>query len=159
MNMETTSGNRGLLQAEPLIFETGHATGTGVDLPEPKGVKDRLGGLKRKAALDLPGLSEPETMRHFVRLSQKNYAIDLGLFPLGSCTMKHNPRLNERVARMEGFADLHPLQPTATIQGALELMEANSLPAGSPANFFWASATHAANSWSLTTRISIGMKA
>ncbi|MGQ0532301.1 MAG: aminomethyl-transferring glycine dehydrogenase subunit GcvPB [Caulobacteraceae bacterium] len=123
MITETTSGNRGLLQAEPLIFETGHATGTGVDLPAPKGTPDKLGGLGRKAALDLPGLSEPETMRHFVRLSQKNYAIDLGLFPLGSCTMKHNPRLNERVARMEGFADLHPLQPTSTIQGALELME------------------------------------
>ena len=105
MKTETTSGNRGLLQAEPLIFETGHATGTGVDLPAPKGAADRLGGLKRKAALDLPGLSEPETMRHYVRLSQKNYAIDLGLFPLGSCTMKHNPRLNERVARLEGFAD------------------------------------------------------
>jgi glycine dehydrogenase subunit 2 len=119
---ETTSGNRGLLQAEPLIFETGHATGMGVDLPEPKG-KDRLGALKRKASLDLPGLSEPETMRHFVRLSQKNYAIDLGLFPLGSCTMKHNPRLNERVARLEGFSDLHPLQPMSTVQGALELMD------------------------------------
>ncbi|MGD9981044.1 MAG: aminomethyl-transferring glycine dehydrogenase subunit GcvPB [Hyphomonadaceae bacterium] len=123
MKTETTSGNRGLLQAEPLIFETGHATGAGVDLPAPKGVADRLGGLTRKAALDLPGLSEPETMRHFVRLSQKNYAIDLGLFPLGSCTMKHNPRLNERAARFEGFADLHPLQPASTIQGALELMD------------------------------------
>ncbi len=123
MITETTSGNRGLLQAEPLIFETGHATGTGVDLPAAKGGADKLGGLGRKAALDLPGLSEPETMRHFVRLSQKNYAIDLGLFPLGSCTMKHNPRLNERAARFEGFADLHPLQPTSTIQGALELMD------------------------------------
>ncbi len=123
MITETTSGNRGLLQAEPLIFETGHATGAGVDLPAPKGLKSNLGSLTRKAALDLPGLSEPETMRHFVRLSQRNYAIDLGLFPLGSCTMKHNPRLNERAARFEGFADLHPLQPTATIQGALELME------------------------------------
>jgi glycine dehydrogenase subunit 2 len=121
--IETTSGNRGLLQAEQLIFEVGHAETTGVDLPAPKGGKDCLGGLKRKAALVLPGLSEPEAMRHYVRLSQKNYAIDLGFFPLGSCTMKHNPRLNERVARMEGFADLHPLQPTATIQGALELME------------------------------------
>ncbi len=119
----TTSGNRGLLQAEPLIFETGHATGTGVDLPAPKNTPNKLGGLARKAALDLPGLSEPETMRHFVRLSQKNYAIDLGLFPLGSCTMKHNPRLNERVARFEGFADIHPLQPISTIQGALELMD------------------------------------
>jgi len=123
MKTETTSGNRGLLQAEPLIFELGHATGTGVDLPAPKGVADKLGGLGRKAALDLPGFSEPETMRHFVRLSQKNYAIDLGLFPLGSCTMKHNPRLNERAARFEGFADLHPLQPTSTTQGALELMD------------------------------------
>ncbi len=123
MITETTSGNRGLLQAEPLIFETGHATGAGVDLPAPKGTANKLGGLTRKAALDLPGLSEPETMRHFVRLSQKNYAIDLGLFPLGSCTMKHNPRLNERAARFEGFADLHPLQPTSTIQGALELMD------------------------------------
>ncbi len=123
MITETTSGNRGLLQAEPLIFETGHATGTGVDLPAPKGTPNKLGGLGRKAALDLPGFSEPETMRHFVRLSQKNYAIDLGLFPLGSCTMKHNPRLNERAARFEGFADLHPLQPTSTIQGALELMD------------------------------------
>ncbi len=123
MTYNTTSGNRGLLQAEPLIFETGHATGTGVDLPEPKNTPNKLGGLQRKAPLDLPGLSEPETMRHFVRLSQKNYAIDLGLFPLGSCTMKHNPRLNERVARFEGFADIHPLQPIATIQGALELMD------------------------------------
>ena len=122
MSFETTSGNRGLLQAEPLIFETGHATGTGVDLPAPKG-ENKLGALTRKAPLDLPGLSEPETMRHFVRLSQKNYAIDLGLFPLGSCTMKHNPRLNERAARFEGFADLHPLQPTSTIQGALALMD------------------------------------
>ncbi|GIK50276.1 MAG: aminomethyl-transferring glycine dehydrogenase subunit GcvPB [Hyphomonadaceae bacterium] len=123
MTPPTTSGNRGLLQAEPLIFETGHATGAGVDLPEPKGAPTKLNGLTRKAALDLPGLSEPETMRHFVRLSQKNYAIDLGLFPLGSCTMKHNPRLNERAARFEGFADLHPLQPVATVQGALELMD------------------------------------
>jgi glycine dehydrogenase subunit 2 len=123
MITDTTSGNRGLLQAEPLIFESGHATGTGVDLPAPKGMPDKLGGLGRKAALDLPGFSEPETMRHYVRLSQKNYAIDLGLFPLGSCTMKHNPRLNERAARFEGFADLHPLQPASTIQGALELMD------------------------------------
>ena len=120
---ETLSGNRGLQQAETLIFETGHATNTGVDLPAPKGGKDRLGGLKRKAALDLPGLSEPETMRHYVRLSQKNYAIDLGVFPLGSCTMKHNPRLNESVARLQGFSDLHPLQPMSTVQGALELMD------------------------------------
>jgi glycine dehydrogenase subunit 2 len=71
----------------------------------------------------LPGLSEPQVVRHFTRLSQKNYAIDTGLYPLGSCTMKHNPRLNEKLARLPGFADLHPLQPISTIQGALELID------------------------------------
>ncbi len=121
--MNTVSGNRGLLQAENLIFEIGAETRTGVDLPAPKGRADRLGGLKRTAPLPLPGLSEPEAVRHYVRLSQKNYAIDLGFFPLGSCTMKHNPRLNEKMARLEGFADLHPLQPVQTVQGALMLME------------------------------------
>ncbi len=85
-------------------------------------MQDRLGGLKRAAPIGLVGLSEPETMRHFVRLSQKNYGIDSGLFPLGSCTMKHNPRLNERMARLPGFGDVHPLQPVETVQGALELM-------------------------------------
>lgn len=120
---ETVSGNRGLLQAEGLIFEVGSPSRSGVDLPAPKGRADRLGGLARKASLDLPGLSEPEAVRHYVRLSQKNFAIDLGVFPLGSCTMKHNPRLNERMARLEGFADLHPLQPMSTVQGALMLME------------------------------------
>ena len=53
-----------------------------------------------------PGLSEPETLRHYVRLSRKNYAIDSGIYPLGSCTMKHNPRLNEKMARLPGFADV-----------------------------------------------------
>src|SRR5690606_17157737 len=73
--------------------------------------------------IGLPGLTEPEAMRHYTRLSRQNYAIDLGLFPLGSCTMKHNPRLNEKVARMPGFADLHPLQPVDTIQGALAVID------------------------------------
>jgi glycine dehydrogenase subunit 2 len=72
--------------------------------------------------MGIPGLSEPETMRHYTRLSRQNYAIDLGLFPLGSCTMKHNPRLNEKVARMKGFADVHPLAPTQSVQGALAVI-------------------------------------
>ncbi|MGB0908548.1 MAG: aminomethyl-transferring glycine dehydrogenase subunit GcvPB [Maricaulaceae bacterium] len=117
----TISGNKGLAQAEPLIFEVGTLDKTGVDLPAPKGTS-RLGGHARQGDIGLPGLSEPEAMRHYVRLSQKNYAIDLGVYPLGSCTMKHNPRLNEKVARMPGFADVHPLQPISTAQGALELM-------------------------------------
>ena len=62
-------------------------------------------------------------MRHYVRLSRKNYAIDSGFYPLGSCTMKHNPRLNEKMARLPGFADIHPLQPVSTIQGALSLID------------------------------------
>ena len=62
-------------------------------------------------------------MRHYVRLSRNNYAIDAGLYPLGSCTMKHNPRLNEKMARLPGFADAHPLQPVSTAQGALELIK------------------------------------
>ena len=63
-------------------------------------------------------------IRHYTRLSQKNFAIDAGFYPLGSCTMKHNPRLNEAMARLPGFADIHPLQPVSTVQGALELIDA-----------------------------------
>ncbi|MFG1429887.1 aminomethyl-transferring glycine dehydrogenase subunit GcvPB [Xanthobacter sp. V2C-8] len=119
---ETFTGNRALDLEEGLIFEIGRPDVSGVDLPLPKGGPDRLGGLKRSAPPELPGLSEPEAMRHYVRLSRMNYGIDSGLFPLGSCTMKHNPRLNEKVARLPGFADVHPLQPASTVQGALELM-------------------------------------
>lgn len=119
---KTVSGSYGLNQAVQLIFETGTLQNSGVDLPEPKGGKSRLGPHARRGDIGLPGLSEPETMRHYVRLSQKNYAIDLGVYPLGSCTMKHNPRLNEKVARLPGFADVHPLAPISTVQGALELM-------------------------------------
>jgi glycine dehydrogenase subunit 2 len=120
---DTVSGSKGLDQAEALIFERGRLDTCGVDLPEPKGLKTRLGGLDRQAEIGLPGLAEPETMRHYVRLSRKNYAIDLGLYPLGSCTMKHNPRLNEKVARMPGFADVHPLQPASTVQGAYAVID------------------------------------
>ena len=116
------SGNKALEQATKLIFETGNFNKTGIDFPAAKGLEYRLGGLEQKKDIELPGLSEPEILRHYVRLSQKNYAIDLGVYPLGSCTMKHNPRLNEKIARLPGFADVHPLQPISTVQGALELM-------------------------------------
>jgi glycine dehydrogenase subunit 2 len=119
----TFSGNRGLQIEEKLIFEQDEPGRSGVDLPEPPAVKDRLGGVRRRRGIGLPGLSEPQVVRHFTRLSQKNYAIDLGLYPLGSCTMKHNPRLNEKVVRAEGLADLHPMQPESTVQGALELID------------------------------------
>lgn len=120
---QTFTSNRALQMEEPLIFEIGRAETTGVDIDEPEAFAPRLGALARKAPPGLPGLSEPEAMRHYVRLSQKNYAIDAGLYPLGSCTMKHNPRLNEAMARLPGFADIHPLQPQSTVQGALMLIE------------------------------------
>jgi glycine dehydrogenase subunit 2 len=119
--LATISGDRGLDHEEALIFELGHGA-VGVDLPDVKVSDDRLGGMRRKAVIGLPGLSEPEVVRHYVRLSRMNYAIDSGLYPLGSCTMKHNPRLNEKMARLPGFGDLHPLAPQSTTQGALELI-------------------------------------
>ena len=118
----TFTGNQGLAIEEPLLFEVGRLDISGVDLDEVDTFESRLGGLARTASVDLPGLTEPEAMRHYVRLSRQNYAIDLGLYPLGSCTMKHNPRLNEAMARLAGFGDVHPLQPLSTVAGAVELV-------------------------------------
>jgi len=69
-----------------------------------------------------PELSETEVVRHYTRLSRLNYAIDLGLYPLGSCTMKYNPKINEKVARLPGLADIHPQMPEESAQGCLRLM-------------------------------------
>ncbi len=120
----TFSGNRGLMLEEPLIFDMGAHGRLGVDLPDVSPpLHDRLGGLARTAPIGLPDLSEPQVVRHYTRLSQKNYGIDSGFYPLGSCTMKHNPRLSEKVARLPGLADLHPFQPDRTVQGALEVID------------------------------------
>ena len=119
----TFTGNRGLDLEEALIFETGRLDATGVDIDEPAPFAARLGAHARQSEIGLPGLSEPEAVRHYVRLSRNNYSIDAGLYPLGSCTMKHNPRLNEKMARLPGFADIHPLQPASTVQGALDLID------------------------------------
>ncbi|MBV9286374.1 MAG: aminomethyl-transferring glycine dehydrogenase subunit GcvPB, partial [Hyphomicrobiales bacterium] len=119
----TFTGNRALDIEEALIFEIGRADATGVDVEEPTAYRSRLGPHARKSELDLPGLSEPEAVRHYVRLSRNNYSIDAGIYPLGSCTMKHNPRLGEKIARLPGFADAHPLQPVSTAQGALKVIE------------------------------------
>jgi glycine dehydrogenase subunit 2 len=118
----TTTGNRALMLEEALIFEIGGSDTCGVDFPPVPAHTSRLGSLSRSRSIGLPGLSEPETVRHYTRLSRQNYGIDLGFFPLGSCTMKHNPRLNEKVARMKGFADIHPLAPISTVQGALAVI-------------------------------------
>ena len=121
----TVTGNRALDIEEPPIFEL-HADGRhGVDFadPPPPGGPNRLAGQARRGPVGLPDLSEPLAVRHYTRLSRNNFSIDTGIYPLGSCTMKHNPRLNEKLARLPGFADLHPLQPVSTTQGALRLMD------------------------------------
>ncbi len=105
------------------IFEESRPGRLGVQLPPtrteaPAGIpKEAL-----RAELPWPELSEPQVVRHFVRLSRMNHAIDVGFYPLGSCTMKYNPKINEEMARLAGFAWLHPLQPEETVQGALQLM-------------------------------------
>ena len=117
------NNNRGLDHDEKLLFEVGDVNRTGVDLSEPENLSQMIGDSFTDSEIGLAGLSEPETVRHYVRLSRKNYSIDAGLYPLGSCTMKHNPRLNEKMARLEGFSEIHPLQPISTCQGALELID------------------------------------
>jgi glycine dehydrogenase subunit 2 len=112
---------RGLHYDEKVLWELPQADGAGVDLPDPQNIALRT-GLPERASTGLPSLKEPQVVRHYVRLSTKNYSIDSGFFPLGSCTMKHNPRLNEKLARLPGYAAIHPLQPEDTVQGALEMM-------------------------------------
>lgn len=112
---------------EKLLFELDHPGRTGASLPEADvpaaDAAALLGSLLRSGAPKcLPELSEVDVVRHFTRLSRYNYSVDLGLYPLGSCTMKYNPKLNEDACRLEGLANLHPLQPESTTQGALELM-------------------------------------
>ncbi len=121
-----TEAAKGLQFREPPIFERGSKGRTGasiaqLDVPEvdPRG---ELGELSRKVAAGFPEVSEPEAIRHFVRLSQWNFSIDTQFYPLGSCTMKHNPKVNEWTARLDGFANLHPQTPDHLAQGALELM-------------------------------------
>jgi glycine cleavage system P protein (glycine dehydrogenase) subunit 2 len=117
---------RGLEFDEPPIFERGSAGRSAVSLP-PLDVpevdpKRALGTVLRREAAQLPEVSEPEVVRHFVRLSRQNFCIDTQFYPLGSCTMKHNPKVNEWAARLPEFATLHPELPDRLIQGALELM-------------------------------------
>lgn len=119
--MNMMDDTRGLNYEENLLWEKAAGDHPGVDLPAPTGAA-LCTGLPERAVIGLPQVSEPQVLRHFVRLSTKNYSIDHGFFPLGSCTMKHNPRLNEKIARLPGFAHIHPLQPESTVQGALRVM-------------------------------------
>ena len=112
----------GLNHETELLIKQSREGACGVDLPDIKNFKNKTGQAKNREKIGLPQVNEPQVIRHFVRLSNQNYSIDAGFYPLGSCTMKHNPRLNEKMARLSGFADIHPFQDESTVQGALELM-------------------------------------
>src|SRR5438045_2684210 len=113
---------------ERILFEQGSTGRVAFDLPEldvpSKDVRELIDPtLLRDGIPGMPELSEVDVIRHFTRISTWNYHIDLGLYPLGSCTMKYNPKINERVARFEGFARAHPYMPAEMIQGALEVQK------------------------------------
>jgi len=110
------------MAVEPLIYELSRPGRRGVRFPAPDVPETALPAEHLRDKLDWPEVSEIDVIRHYTRASQKNHAIDINFYPLGSCTMKYNPKINEAVARYPGFASIHPLQDTVTIQGALELM-------------------------------------
>ena len=106
---------RGLVHEEPLLFEHGSRGRCGVSLPAPgaTAADDLPAALVRGGIEGLPELSELEVVRHFTRMSVWNHGIDTGFYPLGSCTMKYNPKSSEALARLPGFAGLHPLAPAS----------------------------------------------
>jgi len=110
------------MAAEPLIYELSKPGRTGTTVPEVDVPRTEIPAHLVRDTLNLPEVSEIDVIRHYTRLSQKNHAIDINFYPLGSCTMKYNPKINELVARMPGFAHIHPLQDPADVQGALEVM-------------------------------------
>ena len=107
---------------EPLIYDFSTPGRRGVSLPQPDVPEAKLPDAFKREQLLLPELSELEVVRHFVRLSQLNHSIDTGFYPLGSCTMKYNPKINEDTARLPGFAFTHPFQHPDTAQGNLAVM-------------------------------------
>ncbi len=110
---------------DKLIFELSRPGRKGYQLPADNFGTDGLAampaGLLRQNAPELPEVSELDVVRHYTNLSNKNFGVDTGFYPLGSCTMKYNPKINEEIAAMPEFAALHPLQDPDTAQGALEL--------------------------------------
>jgi len=110
---------------QPLIFERGHAGRKAYTLPPldvPEAERSDIAEFERQQPPRLPELSEVDVIRHFTALSTRNHGVDNGFYPLGSCTMKYNPKRNEKIARMPGFAQIHPYQPVETVQGALALL-------------------------------------
>ncbi len=122
-----SSGRSGLVYAEPLLFDRSVPGRTAHSLPRSFGdtgraLDDIPEDLRRKTDSTLPEVDEPTVIRHYTRLSRFNHGVDTGMYPLGSCTMKYNPRVNEFLARLAGFVHLHPYTPEAYCQGALRLI-------------------------------------
>jgi len=127
--VKETVGTTGLSLNEPLAFELGSPGRKGCSLPAgpadaPPASEILPAHLMRDDIEGFPELSEAEVARHFTRLSQWNFGVDSGTYPLGSCTMKYNPKINEEIAALAGFRDLHPYQPVDLVQGSLALMAA-----------------------------------
>jgi glycine dehydrogenase subunit 2 len=114
--------NHVLRIVEPTIFELSSPGRTGVAFPAPDVPLAELPDALLRDDLPLPDLAEVDVVRHYTNLSKLNYSVDGGFYPLGSCTMKYNPKINEEVARLPGFTGTHPLQPVETVQGNLALM-------------------------------------
>ncbi len=115
-------GTQGLILNEPLLWERGRRGRRGYSLPARDVDPAPLDAAVAGEGPDFPDLSEVEIVRHYTRLSQWNYGVDSGMYPLGSCTMKYNPKTNERQAALPGFAGSHPLVPSELCQGALQLI-------------------------------------
>jgi glycine dehydrogenase subunit 2 len=125
--MEKSLSVSNLALNEPLVFERGSPGRTAYSFDDEENIGDEKSisipsPMLREPIRDFVELSEVDIVRHFTRISQWNYGVDTGLYPLGSCTMKYNPKVNEEAARMPGFAGLHPYQPDYLSQGALQLM-------------------------------------
>ncbi len=110
------------MQVEKLIFQLSRDGRSGNYVPEERDLSFIPEKMKRERPLNLPSVPENQVVRHFVRLSNLNYGVDTGMYPLGSCTMKYNPKINEKIARDPAFLNLHPYQDESTIQGALKIM-------------------------------------
>ena len=115
-------GTKGLAFKEALLWERASKGRVGISIPTQDVPESKLDASLTGPAPKLPELSEVDVIRHYTRLSTWNFGVDTGMYPLGSCTMKYNPKINERMASLPGFANVHPLMPEACFQGALKLM-------------------------------------
>lgn len=111
-----------MIYNEPLLWEKGDGNGSGFSFPEMETGQNTPQSKHLRGDINLPGFSEPEVTRHFTRLSTWNYGIDIDIYPLGSCTMKYNPKIHEKMAAMPGFTGSHPLQGDGLSQGVLEVI-------------------------------------